>query len=202
MEQTKGDDGNSHDRQSVLLYFFRTNTVRSGCLNFQLAVLGSTTWGCGSLAAWLLQFVWIVQKSLPCWNTTYSPCPHFVYSWSGSHLLSTAGGATGTWTSPADPRWCGTGAAAAGPRGGEETLPLSNGFTVVLQMAGAQQWRWQFSQSLPHLPVPLALPQVRSCSAQPVNPLWLFLQTFSNSCFAKFDNAVNMLRRTKCFVFM
>lgn len=43
-------------------------------------------------------------------------------SWSGSRLLTTAEGATGTWTSPADLRWCGTGGAAAGPPGGAVAL--------------------------------------------------------------------------------
>lgn len=43
-------------------------------------------------------------------------------SWNGSHLLTTAGGATGTWTSPAGLQWCGTGGAAAGPQGGAAAL--------------------------------------------------------------------------------
>lgn len=43
-------------------------------------------------------------------------------SWNGSHLLTTAEGATGTWTSPADLRWCGTGGAGAGPQGGAAAL--------------------------------------------------------------------------------
>lgn len=43
-------------------------------------------------------------------------------SWNGSHLLTTAEGATGTWTSLADLRWCGTGGAGAGPQGGAAAL--------------------------------------------------------------------------------
>lgn len=43
-------------------------------------------------------------------------------SWSGSHLLTTAEGATGTWTNPADLRWCATGGAGAGLQGGAAAL--------------------------------------------------------------------------------
>lgn len=43
-------------------------------------------------------------------------------SWNESHLLTTAGEGTETWTNPADLQWCDTGGAGAGLQEGAATL--------------------------------------------------------------------------------
>lgn len=173
-----------------LLYFLRTSTMSSVCLNFQLVVLGSTThswirntWGWGSLAAWLLQFIFIVHE----------------FYWLASNLAETrltdpppTGLQLERIPSP-DHRRRGyrdldkprrspvvryRRSRSRSPRRWDD-FSLTSIFTCCAEMAGAQQWRWQFSHNLPRLLLPSALSEVRSCSAQPQSTLCLFVQSFS-----------------------
>lgn len=164
--------------------------------------LGCLTFAIHIHCSWIL----LIASNLAETRLTDS-LPPLVYSWSGSHLLTTAEGATGTWTSPAGLQWCGTGAAAAGPHGGEVTFPWPVFLPVVLRWlehsseGGSSATTSHVSYFLQHfLKWGVAVhshSQPSACLSSHSLNSWTCWPVL-----AEFDNTMKMLRRTKCFVFM
>lgn len=126
--------------------------------------------GCMTFAIYINCSEIFTDSLKPCRNKTYSPSPHLFPAGTDPISWPPQKGLQGPGQTP---QISGGAVQAESEQVSKEVrwlFPWAVFLPMVLQMAGAQQWMWQFSQNLSHLPIPLALPEVKLQCTETVNP--------------------------------